>query len=163
MKHVSLGIYANLRGIAFACMEMPDTLLDSGICSPRPYDTDKLLARVEKLLNFYSPSVVVLRDANKVDSIRMRNLINRITECAIERGISVHQYAREQTKQVFTRFGATTKQEIADCIIREWLPELSIRRPKPRGIWEPEDYYMGVFDSLALIMTHEFIHEDKKA
>lgn len=161
MKYVSLGIYTNLRGIAFACMDMPESLLDAAIYSPRPYNTDRLLRRVEKLLDFYSPSIVVLRDANMVDSIRMRKLINRITECAVEKGIGVFQYSREQTKLVFSRFGATTKEEIADYIILEWLPDLSIRRPKPRGMWEPEDYYMGVFDSLALIMTHEFLHDDK--
>ena len=156
MKSVVMGIYPNLRGFAYACVEMPDKRLHFGVVVPRPYTTDKLNKRVSWLLDFYSPSTIVLRDANAVDSIRMRKLINESTELAVERGINVRQYSREQVKGVFGKFNAHTKDEIADCIIKEWFPELEEYRPKPRGAWEPEDYYMGVFDSLALIMTNEF-------
>ncbi len=156
MKQISLGIYANLRGFSFACVEMPDRLLDYGVVSARPYDIVKLLVRVKKLIAFHQPNLIVLRDANSVDSVRMRRLINEITEVAVESTIPVHQYSREEVKLVFSRFLALTKQEIADYIIAEWLPELVDKRPQPRNPWDPEDYYMGVFDSLALIMTHEF-------
>lgn len=159
MNNVVLGIYPNLRGFAYACVEMPDKLLSYGVVVPRPYDAAKLLKRTRKLMGFYSPTAVVLRDANAVDSLRMRKLINEVTECAVENGMGVRQHSRERVRQVFGKFGASTKDEIANCIIEQWFPELEERRPRPRGAWEPEDYYMGVFDSLALIMANEFLSD----
>jgi hypothetical protein len=158
-----MAIYPNLRGMGYACVEMPNKVLSFGIISPRPYNVGKLLKRVRKLLNFYAPSIIIIRDANKVDSLRMRKLINEITECAVDVKTPIYQYSRNQVKQVFERFGVSTKQEIADYIILEWLPELADHRPRARGLWEPEDYYMGVFDSLALIMTHEYLADNKDA
>lgn len=156
MKYICLSIYCNIRGFAYSCVEMPNKLLDYAVITRRPYDVERLLVKVRKLLDFYQPTILVLRDANSVDSVRMRKFINEITECAVASNVQVHQYSKEQVKEVFDKFGVSSKNEIADYIILQWLPELSERRPQQRSWYEPEDYHMGVFDSLALTMTHEF-------
>lgn len=156
MKPIYLAIYPHIRGFGFVCMEMHNHLFDYGIVTSRPWDTARLLLRIRKLLDRFSPNVVVIKDGNTIDSVRMRKFINEVTECAIERNIPVHQYSREKVKQVFSSHGCTTKQEIAEYLIRQSVPQLAHRKPQPRGPWEPEDYNMAIFDAIALVLTHEF-------
>jgi hypothetical protein len=59
---------------------------------------------------------------------------------------------------VFEQFGAKSKYEIANKIIA-WFPQLASRAPKIRKAWMDEDYNMGIFDALALAITHKYLTE----
>lgn len=156
MKPIYLSIYPHIRGFGFVCMELDNRLFDFGVITSKPWDSQRLIYRFKALLRRCAPNIVVIKDANTIDSVRMRKLINELTECAIEVGVPVHQYSRDQVKMIFAPYGCTTKQQIAECIINLWLPQLAHRKPQPRGPWEPEDYNMAIFDAVALVMTHEF-------
>ncbi|MGV6859626.1 MAG: hypothetical protein ACWA5X_11715 [bacterium] len=47
-------------------------------------------------------------------------------------------------RELFARFGATTKHEIAEALT-EWLPALKTSLPPERKIWESEHYQMAAF------------------
>jgi hypothetical protein len=61
-------------------------------------------------------------------------------------------------RDVFEQFGAKSKYEIANKIVT-WFPQLVSRAPKIRKPWMDEDYNMGIFDALALAITHKYLTE----
>lgn len=159
MSRIYLALSPHIRGLGYVCIEMPNRLLDYGVITSRPWDSERLLKRLNKIINFYAPHLMVVKDANTIESKRMRKFINQITECAIEHSVPIHQYSRDQVKHVFAKVGCSTKQDIADIIANQWLTELKDRCPIPRRSYEPEDYNMSIFDALSLVMTHEFLEK----
>lgn len=158
--NIILSLYPNSRGLGYACIELPQKLLDSGIVTVRPICNDRLLARIEKYMDFFKPKIIVVRDADALTprGKRIKRLITAVIESAVERGIPIHQYSRDQMKEVFEQFGTSTKYEIAQKLI-QWFPELADRAPGVRKPWMDEDYNMGVFDALALAVTHAYLTE----
>ena len=43
--------------------------------------------------------------------------------------------------------------------ISEIYPELKTKLPNKRKPWEPENYYQGIFDALALVLTHQYLND----
>ncbi|UPT67947.1 MAG: hypothetical protein M0D57_04605 [Sphingobacteriales bacterium JAD_PAG50586_3] len=158
---VTLALYPNTRGVAYALLETPRDLIDCGVLSCRPFSTDKLFRRVTSLLLYYKPEIVLLRDYNtrfSQKSNRIYELINRLSLFALAKNIPVYQYSREKVKEVFEVFGARTKHEIAKTV-SEAVPALKPRLPKPKQIWQSEHHSMGIFDAAALGITHAYLTE----
>lgn len=158
MCNIIFAIYPNIRGFGYACVELPDRLLDHGIANVRPASNEAILKRVAKQMDYYKPNIVVLRSGDKLPprAKRIAQVINQITELAVERDIPVHQYSKEQIKFVFERFGATTNYEIAKKLTTwiDSLKDMDIRRLKS---YEPEAYYQGLFDALSLAICYGYI------
>lgn len=157
---VVLALYPNARGLGYACIELPQRLLEYGVITVRPNSQEKLLTRIQKFLDFFQPKIIVIREDSqrryKVN--RLKKIVSSVEAFAVERNITVHQYSREAVKEVFAQFGTTTKYEIAMKIV-EWFPELNHRTPKLRKAWMDEDYNMGIFDAISLAVTHAYIME----
>jgi Holliday junction resolvasome RuvABC endonuclease subunit len=153
--HIVLALYANSRGLGYACIQVPHKLMESGVLNVTPLSNDKIALRVQRFIEFFKPNVVVIRDG-ETSVPRIQELSDTITNLAAAQNIPVHQYSRQQVKDVFEIFGATTKYEIAHKII-EALPDLASRAPKIRKPYMDEDYNMGIFDAAALILTHEYL------
>jgi Holliday junction resolvasome RuvABC endonuclease subunit len=150
-----LALYPNARGIDYACVELPKTVLDHGLIKPLPFCTKRLMQRVERFITYFQPTIVVLRglELGKLKENNARKLIEAIIELGKERGLPVYSYTRKQIKDCFETHEAQTKHEIAQKII-SWLPSLSSYAPKVRKLWLPEDHKMGIFDAVALAITH---------
>jgi Holliday junction resolvasome RuvABC endonuclease subunit len=154
--HIVLALYANSRGLGYACMEIPTSkLIEGGVLNVTPLSNEKILRRVHWYIDFFKPQVVIIRDATTSVS-RIQELSDTIATLATAKNMPVHRYTRRQVKDVFEIHGATTKIEIAQRIIKA-IPALESRAPKIRKWYMPEDYNMGVFDAVALIMTHEYL------
>ena len=153
--HVVLALYANSRGLGYACMEVPNKIIECGVLNVTPLSNEKILRRVHWFIEFFKPQVVVIRDA-KTSVSRIQELSDTIATLATAKNMPVYRYTRQQVKDVFEIHGATTKIEIAHKIIKT-SPELASRTPKIRKWYMPEDYNMGVFDAVALILTHEYL------
>lgn len=157
--NVILSLYPNTRGLGYVCIDMPQKLLDSGVITVKPIKNEQILRRVKTFIEFYQPKLIILRDCNASNSRcsdRISQLAEKIKSLAQEQHLPSFHYSRSQIKDAFELFGATTKYEIAMKII-EWFPELSIRAPQLRKPWMDEDYNMGIFDALALAVTHQHI------
>lgn len=159
MKTV-LAFYPASKGIGFACVDIPQSLLDAGIISIKPFSHQKATERLKKYIEFFRPKIVILRDESSVcnSSTRIQALICAVRDFAKEQQIPRFEYSREQIRQTFEQFGATRKYDIA-LKITEWFPELADRTPKIRGKWRDEDYNMALFDAISLAVTHEYLGE----
>ena len=153
-----LSLYPNARGIGYACVEMPQKLIDSGVLTVRPICNGEILDRVKKYIEFYKPQLIVVKDFDKSSfrSKRGIELVESLTAYATEIRVPVMRYTRRQIHEVFELFGAKSKYEIAQKIIIPF-PQLAPRAPKLRKAWMAEDYYMGEFDAIALALTHEYL------
>ncbi len=151
---VILALYPNTIGIGYACLQIPNGLLDFGVTTAKPISNSKLLRRAEKFMDYYKPQLILLKEtASSSRSGRTDKLIEAITTLGGEMGLPVYRYTREQVQDTFEIFGAKTKHEIVEKII-EMLPDLAVRRPRERKWYEKEDYSMGLFHAVALAITH---------
>jgi uncharacterized coiled-coil protein SlyX len=155
MKYI-FALYPYTRGYTYACIELSNELIDCGIVTAEPsskFTLDRIKGQLEK----YAPHIVVVRDGNSGhQEKRINNLVNHVTELAVERGVPVFQYTREQVRFVFEKFGAVTRQEIAEKII-EWIPMLASRRPRKMRPYQHEDYNLALFDAVALAVAYGYL------
>lgn len=146
-----LSITPSTRGFGYAVIEGDDKLVDWGAKSVNGDKNAGSLARIEKMIVFYEPKVVVLQDVkDSRRAPRIRELIQRIAALARSRKIKVVLLSREQVRQVFFHDGQGTKYALAE-LLAEWFPEeLGDRLPPKRRPWMTEDYRMDIFDAVAL-------------
>ena len=94
--------------------------------------------------------MVVVEDYSETGSrrcIRVRELIDDISQLAVKRKVKLRSFSRLKVKQTFAESGATTKYEIAVAITKRF-PELAPRLPRFRKPWMSEDYRMSIFDAV---------------
>ena len=157
---IVLSLFPNMRGLGYACVDVVEKkILESGVASVRPIHNDRILYRIKKFVEFHNPTIIIVRDAKGTNT---RN-IERLTELHIliehlakTKETTVCRYTRKQIREVFEMFGATTKEEIAKQII-VWFDELAPLAPRIRRAWTDDDYHMGVFDAMALVVTHQYL------
>jgi Holliday junction resolvasome RuvABC endonuclease subunit len=158
---VILALFPNVIGLGYACLENPQTLLKVGVIKVRPMSNKKALSHVKELVDLFDPKIVILRDFDThkpLKNKRIQQLLNEIITYAKEKHIRTFQYSRQQIRDVFELHSATSKYEISKQIIT-WFPSLADRAPKKRKPWLPEDSKMGIFDAMALAITHEHLNE----
>ncbi|UPT68012.1 MAG: crossover junction endodeoxyribonuclease RuvC [Sphingobacteriales bacterium JAD_PAG50586_3] len=159
-NNVTFALYPYTKGFGYAILETPLTPIDYGVVRVRnQYHALSLLRRIEKLVDFYRPVVVLVQDyyyANK--TTRAKKLIEGIVTIANHKNIKIYQYSRQQVKDVFETFGATNKFLIAGKIA-EAIPSVAHRTPKPRKLWMMEDHNMPMFDAISLALTHNYLME----
>lgn len=151
---VILALYPVSGGMGYACIQVPERLLDYGVTKITPVSNSKALSRAEKYMQYYRPQVVLIRESGKGQKAeRARKLNQAIETLAGEMGMEVYRYSREEVSQTFEVFGATSKHGMVSKIL-EFLPELAHRTPKERKWYEKDDYNMPIFDAVALAITH---------
>ena len=148
-----LAIYFQSPGFAFVLLQEQLNPIDWGSREiTGPDRAKRCLKHVDSLLTLHTPDVLVLQDTSKRGTRRaprIQNLNVRTLELAKRRGISVRTYSRAQVLDYFGKFGATTKQRIAETIAGH-IPALSLYVPPPRKPWKSADPRMGIFDAAAL-------------
>ena len=151
-----LAIYFQTSGFGFVLLEHRFSPVDWGAPEVRGHDRAKrCLKQIDALLALHTPDVVVLQDMSTRGTRRAPRIqaLNRQTaQLAKRRGMPVRTYSREQVREYFEAFGATTKQRIAETIAKH-LPALSLYVPPPRRPWKSEDARMGIFEAAALAWT----------
>lgn len=158
---VVYAIYPNANGFGFVYMENARKLLDYGAVRINPISNRKVLEKIKQALNYFRPSIVILLDPEGKSSRtgnRVKELIKKIVIHAGEMNLTVVQYSRDQVKDVFVQFGATTKYGISQVLLKEFT-ELEAKSPQKRNLWMSEDRNMIIFDALSLAMTWFYIGE----
>ena len=150
-----LAIYPTTRGFGFVVFEGRDRTIDWGVKDARGDKNRKVLAKIEELVAWYRPDMLVLENAHgptsrRDDRIRQLNVL--VIEFAKARRIPVRQYTRSDIKAAFADRKASTRYEIAEAVSRE-LPDLAPWLPAPKKIWMSEDRWLGMFDAAALALT----------
>ncbi|NND77028.1 MAG: hypothetical protein HKN39_02450 [Flavobacteriales bacterium] len=160
-EKVTLSIYPNAFGLAYVISESPKEIIDYGMKQIKKKDVPHFLKMFDKILEYFQPHVVILRDYNNPNSHlseKYKQIWNAIEKRVLEKGLKLFQYSREQIKSVFVEFNAETKHQISEIIVK-WYPQLKSRSPRKRKPWLNEDNQMGIFDAFSLTLTHAYFEE----
>ena len=152
-----LAIDPMTRGFGYVIFEEPFNLAECGFARIKGDKYLATMAHFERLLTEFTPGTVVLEDAEAPGSRRyprVRDLIKGLTDLGRERGITVALVARTA---IVARFSSgekrATKRMVAETLSRHF-PEVRLKLPKPRKIYESEPEDMSIFDALALAVTY---------
>ena len=152
-----LAIYFQTKGFGFVLMDRWTSPVDWGAPEVRgPDRATRCLRHVDALLGLHAPDVLVLQDTSKTGTRRaprIRALNRRTLQLAKRHGVPVHTYSRGQVLDYFEKFGAQTKQSIAETIAKH-TPALSLYLPPARKPWKSEDPRIGIFEAAALVWTY---------
>ncbi len=160
-NELTLSIYPKSRGFAYALVENLDTIIDYGVASIKDKSNKTYLKRFRQILDTYRPTVIVLEDyaSQKIKkSKRIEKVIDLFKKECHQQALRLYQYKREDIRNVFSKFKAFTKYEISKAI-GDWQEELKVFVPNKRKIWESENYYQPVFDSISLIVTYNYLEK----
>lgn len=152
-----LAIAPSTRGFGFAVLEGPSKLVDWGVkLAGRNKNADSL-AKVDALMAYYLPTVLVLENYAMPDvrrSTRIQNLGTRTATLAKRRKVKFKLLTRTKVRRVLLGADAPgTKQAIAEFLAKRFPRELGSRLPPKRRPWMSEDYRMGIFDAVALALA----------
>lgn len=149
------------RGFAFAIMEGPQDLVDWGVAESRIATRRRGERKLREIFAHYKPEVLVLEKPTGHGTRRSRHalkLMEVASNLAKARGMTVESYPQADVRDVFARFRARTKHEIA-VTIAKWLPELEPKLPRKRKPWMTEDDRMNVFDAVAVCIAYYYFTE----
>jgi hypothetical protein len=158
---IVFSIYPNANGFGYVYLENARKLLDHGTIRVNPINNIVLLGRIKKLLGYIRPSIVIAVDPEGKTSrigMRVKELIKKIIIHSEKNQIPIFQISRDQIRDVFSQFGASTKYEISQMLIAEFK-ELELKLPKKRKIWAGEDRNMAIFDALSLGLTWFYLND----
>ena len=157
-SRVVMGIYPNARGFGYAIFEKATDPLMCGTIVVKPMSNKECQKRIEKLIDHFKPRRMVLEDTtdNRHKRARVKKLIDKLILKCTQKNIEIQLKSRAAIQDVFIQFGAVTKLEIADVIVR-WLPQYRSKLPGVRKPGHPEDYYQGMFDAMSLVLCHFYL------
>ena len=161
-----LALYFNTIGFGYAVFEGITLPVDWQVRRAKDSQDTGLSQQLRELLDQFDPTVIVIRKCLSNEqwpcSDRTRQRIRRVKALAKRRRIRVCDYSRADIRHCFSRYGATSKDEIARAI-GEIVPDFQHLIPPMRRYWENEQYVMGVFDAISLIITFYWVDQlDRK-
>lgn len=151
-----LAIDPTTKGFAYGLFEGPASLIDWGLIYIEERKRSLCISRIEKLVERYSPDVLVLEDCNRLGSrrsSRARRLVGEAALVAQRNGLRTRRFAQSAIKRFFSYTGGARKYEIA-VAIAQGFPELAPRLPRVRKIWMSEDERMSIFDAASLALVY---------
>lgn len=155
-KEFVLGFHPFTRGFAFSLFESPLSPIDWRNVRVSWKEMDAGVARAQRILEQYRPSVIVVQDRSDKHSRRSERALkfqDRVQALAEGMAIRTYAFDREAIKYCFKGVGATTRYQIAQAIaarVDAFRPLL----PPPRKLWEAEPINMALFQSASLVMTY---------
>jgi hypothetical protein len=146
-RDLIVGIDPTSRGFAFAVLEAPNFLVDwrERIVPAR---SGTVLRKVDELLTYHEPTVLVVEDAAAKGCRRQkrgREEIRRIERLATARGIRVARVSRLAVKDTLAR--GKSKYEAA-LRLAQVFPVLADHLPRRRKAWMSEDHRTNTLDAL---------------
>jgi hypothetical protein len=144
------------RGLGYAIMENPDSLV---ACGNKVILRDKnagSLAWVEKFIQFYQPDVLVLPDVNAADTRRaprIKALHQKIGALARNHQLKVRLISNTRVRERLLGQAKGTKQAVAEALAAKFPAELASRLPPKRRPWMSEDPRMDIFDAVGLAVV----------
>ena len=149
-----LAAHPTARGIGWTLFESPLSPVDWAVM--RSTDNARCLRRLERIIDRYSPEVLVLeapRERHSGEQNRVERLARAIAQLAANRGIEVCFHSRHVIRAQFANFGAQTRYEIAQAIASH-IDAFRHRLPPQRKAWMSIDARLSLFDAAALAITH---------
>lgn len=148
------------RGFGYAVFEGPQEPLDWGVKEARINVYARNIRRLNELIDFYEPDLVVTEDISTWPrrGKRAQRFERGLRKVAFRRNLAVKRYSQSAVEDIFEQFGAK-KKILRARKIAEWLPSLSARLPRARRPWMSEDYRMAIFDAAALALVCYYLED----
>jgi len=149
-----LAVELRAARLGYAVFETPEELRDFGAAwfeSPA-----SARARITRLLEFYRPSVLVLRggSARYPRNMRKRRVIARIArDEARKLEIPIAHMTELAFNSYFGSYSCRDKYDVAAVLVARF-PGLAWRLPSRPKFYDPEPRSMLYFDSIALAIAH---------
>ncbi len=159
----TLSIYICTRGFSYAVMDNALTLIETNLISPKKFNGTKLLKKIKKVITSFGDVTLILEDHSSKSNRkgkRSKMINNKVYSWAKKRGIVVKTYSRDDVREVFSRWMAYTKYDIAQVLVK------NIEGLKP-FFFEPIKYpgrehnYEAIFTSVSLNEAYYFIDRTK--
>lgn len=149
-----VALHCGAKGVGFVVFE-GQAIYDWGTIVVHGDKNAMALRKLTRLIDRFSPEVLVLEDANTAArrADRLVHLYNAIASLCQSRNIGVQLYPQWAIQHHFSQVGAVTRQEIAEAIARQ-LSVLAPRLPYPRKPWQSEARRMAIFSAAAVALTH---------
>jgi Holliday junction resolvasome RuvABC endonuclease subunit len=151
------------RGFGFAVFEGPRNLIDWGVKEIRSDKNNISLKKIESMIDFYWPDILIIEDPRGENRrrTRVRILLDSINKLGKEKKVTMRSFTRPMVRQAFETIGAATKFQISQVIADEW-PELKPYLPRFRKPWMSEDCRMSIFDAISLAITYFYYKTEKE-
>jgi hypothetical protein len=152
MPDTILAIDPTSRGFAFVVLEAPAFLVDWGE-RITPAESGGLLRKVDDLLTYHQPAVLVVEDVTAEGCRRRkraREEIKRMEQLAKARAVRVKRVSRLAVRDTFAP--GKSKYEVALRLVQVF-PILGDHLPRRRKAWMSEDQRTNTFDALGLAAT----------
>jgi hypothetical protein len=149
------------HGFGWVVFESPNSVLDWGTASARPKRSARLIARFDRILKRYEPSVFVLEEFGEDVPRRgknVRSLCREMLHRAACAGCETQVFRRSQIRACFDELEEMTRHDIA-VAIADRLDELALRLPPVRTPWSSQDPRQSLFDAAAVALTY-YAHTD---
>lgn len=151
-----IAITPGTRGFGYAIFEGSDMLIDWGIKTVSGDKNNEYVEKVEEMISFYKPDVLVMEhhEAQKSRrSDRTRSLSRRILALAKKNMLPVKEFPCKKVRQIFFGEGIGTKHALAQIIANQFPEELGHWLPHKRRAWESESYSINIFEAVALCLA----------
>jgi hypothetical protein len=128
------------------------TLLDWGVTR---YGKDTPPSRrIRALVDLHGPSVIVTRRRPRLNHSQIgATVVESINRGAQRRSIRLQSLEANQIRAFFKQRGCESKHSTA-VLLAEWFPELALRVPAERKLWESEPHNALLFDAVAIAVTY---------
>lgn len=147
-----LAIDPTTSGFAFVVLEGRERLVDWGVTRVWAKSDNEYLARVEAIVQRYSPVCFVLEEGgHSRRGARARRRIALSLRYARSHKLTVISVSWDMVRQAIGE-GVNTKHEIASKIASQFA-ELAIHLPHRRRAWENEDPRINIFDAMAFALA----------
>ena len=147
-----LAIAPTARGFGYCVME-DGAILEWGYKGAKKNKNVKSVAKIEKLMNQFLPSDMVLQDLDATGcrrAPRIKSLHRQIIELAAKQKCKIKFFSGNQLRDALLGDDKGTKHEMAELLARKYPVELAGKLPPKRRPWENEDGRMDMFDAVGL-------------
>jgi len=143
------------RRFGYVVVEVPDRLLDWGVCSYRRKGNSSevlIQRRLRPLLELWRPKFLVIHGARQIPP-RKHLLRERLLKGVAVEAKNYRARVQIIKKRPTDRAEKITKYERAREVVKHF-PVLTQKLPPERKPWESEDYRMSMFAAAALAMAY---------
>lgn len=151
-----LAVHPFARGMGWVAFEAPFAPYDWGFVYPRRDQNLHCVRKLERLLKLLQPDTLIIEINPKRGGAytpRIARLHKSFIALAVDRGITVSMYSRQDVKACFASVGAVTRLEIAEAVARH-IGMFEHLLPPLRRKFGEQHRYMALFNAAALAITH---------
>jgi len=154
----TVAFYPYTRGFGYAVMNSALDLVEYNLYDMKRFDTSRILSLMREIISTHKPVTVVLENTNSSycrKGANAKQVIRSIALWTKKKNIPVIFYSRDDIREVFCRWHAKSKYEIAEVLKRniESLQTVIFEKPKYPG---REPNKEAIFSAVSLAVSHYF-------